>query len=802
MINRCAKIFSLNSLPLWALILFTNGAFGQFTATFTTTENTNCAGNPCNYEGPGILINEIMISPSVFDGSLFGQDPNALGPQAGEWIELYNPDVCNAVDVSCWYLGNNTNGFSAFRGGYVIPSGTIVPPAGFLVLRGVNAPSVPADLLVSNGGNTLEIVVIDGVCIDGPRLWFPNAGGWFAFYDNNGTAQDAVTWGNQENIANVPCVPERDGCNTLGGDLSNYINIPPDRKNNISAVAIPGSLGQSLRRGPDGGAWVEGYGVPTYGFCNADCVEIGNGSDCTGTATIFVQGGNPPYFYFWPNAEGQTEQTAVNLCGGMNEVVVFDMLGAFQSFFVEVGEPSFESEVLLISVRVRNYILPNFTPINQPGSYPVMLQNVNGCDSLVTYNINVFPTFSASQNVVICPGQTHTMPNGSQVGIAGTYTYVFPMTTGCDSTIIVNLSLEPVITIPSNPQICQGETFTLPNGQVVNTTGLYQVSSGNGTGCDTIFAINLTVNPTYFNSIPVEICQGETYILPDGNPVGTSGTYNISFTTVNGCDSTIQVFVNVNPLPQLNINLQQNYCYGTGVVQLNPTPPGGNLVGGNITGTILDLTNAGPGNYPVTYTYTNPNTGCSNTLNTAYNVTSPIFPAFEYTTYCNSATFTNLTPNTQPNFNYSWSLDGTTVSTLSSFTYPFQFSGEYTMTLTVSDNAGCAYTTSQFVEFESALDLADFLIPNVISANGDNYNDELRVAPVGNECLEYRITILNRWGKRVYEMTNTGVPFRGINENGAELTEGTYYYIFESPQVDCENPQFAPYCKGSITLLR
>jgi len=798
MMNRSTTISSIKSLAVIVLLFITNQIFAQFTATFTTTENTNCAGNPCNYEGPGILINEIMIAPSVFDGSLWG------GPTTyrGEWIELYNPDVCNAIDISCWYLGNNaTDNQIAYPGGYVIPVGTIVPPAGFLILRGTNMTPVPPELLVQNGGNTIEIEVNNGVCVGGgERLWFPNAGGWFAFYDNNGVPQDAVSWANQSNIGNNPCVPNLAGCNAIGG-LSSYNAIPSDRKEYITSSNPSSFLGQSLRRIPDGGAW-SGFSPPTYGLCNADCAQIGNGSDCTGTATVFVQGGNPPYFYYWPNAEGQTEQTAVNLCGGMNEVIVFDMLGAFQSFFVEVEEPSFESEVFADICQGQNYILPNFTPINQPGSYPVMLQNVNGCDSLVTYNINVFPTFSASQNVVICPGQTHTMPNGSQVGIAGTYTYVFPSVNSCDSTIIVNLSLEPVITIPSNPQICQGETFTLPNGQVVNTTGLYQVSSGNGTGCDTIFAINLTVNPTYFNSFPVQICQGETYVLPDGNPVGTSGTYNISFTTVNGCDSTIQVIVNVNPLPQLSVNLQQNYCYGTGVVQLNPTPPGGTLVGGNITGTVLNLTNAGPGNYPVTYTYTNPNTGCSNTLNTSYNVTSPIFPAFEYTTYCNSATFTNLTPNTQPNFNYTWSLDGTTVSTLSSFTYPFQFSGEYTMTLTVSDNTGCVYNTSQYVEFESALDLADFLIPNVITANSDGFNDALRVAPVGNECLEYRITILNRWGKKVYEMTDKGAPFRGISESGAELTEGTYYYIFESPQVNCDNPQFAPYCKGSITLLR
>jgi gliding motility-associated-like protein len=796
MINRYLSTFSLSLFSATVFTLFNVSSFAQMTATFTTTENTNCAGNPCNYEGPGILINEIMISPSVFDGSLWGGSVS----QAGEWIELYNPDVCNAVDVSCWYLGNNTNDPVAYGGGFVIPANTIVPPAGFLILRGINMTPVPSDLLVANGGNTLEIVVDEGVCITGgTRLWFPNAGGWFAFYDNLGNPQDAVSWGNQSNIANVPCVPDVQGCTSIGS-LINYNSIPADRKNVISPDAIPNSLGQSLRRNPDGASWALGFGSPTYGFCNTDCAEVGNGSDCTGTATVFVEGGTPPYFYFWPNAEGQSEQTAVNLCGGINEVVVFDNLGAFQSFFVEIEEPSFESEEFVDICQGEVYILPNSSPVNQPGEYPIMLQTVNGCDSLVTYNIDVLPTYSNNESVVICPGQTYTMPDGSEVGVAGEYTYVFEMANGCDSTLIVNLAFDPVITISSSPEICQGETYTLPNGEVVSTTGFYEIAIGSG-GCDTIYQVNLTVNPSYEQTIPVQLCQGESFTMPDGTVINATGSYRANLSTEFGCDSIIQVLLTVSPLPTPNVNVLANYCYGTGLVPLNPTPPGGVLVGANLIGSNLNLTNAGPGNYPISYTVTDQN-GCSNTFEGNYNVTSPIFPQFEYSTYCNSATFTNLTNDPQQDYNYVWQLDSNTVSTETSFTYSFLNSGEFEMVLTVSDDAGCVYATSQLVEFVSALDLTNFLIPNVISANSDNMNDALVVAPVGNECLQYRINIFNRWGKQVYEMTNDGQPFRGISESGAELKEGTYFYIFESPQIDCNNPIFAPYCKGSITLLR
>src|SRR5690606_13292573 len=181
--NLLHKDFKVFILPI-AIALYSTSLRAQMNATFTTTVNTNCNGSGCDYEGPSILINELMISPLTNDGSMSGP---GTGAGRGEWIELYNPDLCEPIDISCYYLGNNTN---EGNGGFVIPAGTIIPPVGFAMIRGANVPAVPANLLVQNGGNVVEIVVPaditdPGVCSGGTRLWFPNAGGWFAFYDSN-----------------------------------------------------------------------------------------------------------------------------------------------------------------------------------------------------------------------------------------------------------------------------------------------------------------------------------------------------------------------------------------------------------------------------------------------------------------------------------------------------------------------------------------------------------------------------------------------------------------------------------------
>ena len=202
-----------------AFFIAFNYSSAQLSLSSSSTFNTNCNGTDCSYNGPSILINEVVMSPNKNNGSLYSNPSSSA--QEGEWIELYNPNLCLPVDISCYYLGNNAKDGDGIpkadcAGGFVFPPGTIVPPRGFVVVRGVNAPEVPDSLLGTAPGKTIEIVVDDAnqVCIGtgSQRLWFPNAGGWFAFYDRNGVPQDAICWCdtssfNSFNKAANPCVP-------------------------------------------------------------------------------------------------------------------------------------------------------------------------------------------------------------------------------------------------------------------------------------------------------------------------------------------------------------------------------------------------------------------------------------------------------------------------------------------------------------------------------------------------------------------------------------------------------------------
>ena len=347
--------------------------------TLSSDTNYVCNGVGCNYEGPSILINEVMMKPTNYDGSIYGIGPN-FSPDSnrGEWIELYNPDLCQSVDISCYYLGNNIpdgpplTPIANYPGGFVIPEGTIIPPRGFCLIRGVNAPPVPNNLLVQNGGNTVEIVVNDPakICLGGGyKLWFSNAGGWFAFYDRNGVPQDAISWATQQGIANNPCNPGPIGACSYSGGLQSYNQIPADRKTMISANEP--TQGLSFRRNPDGGPWaINQPATPTMGTCNSTCIPAPV-ITCVGEDSVNASGGTAPYSYLWDDGMAQTTQTATGLCAGTYCVTVTDA----------------NNNTASGCVTVNNYELPvSITPADSTvcPNEPVIL-TANGAD---IYNWN------------------------------------------------------------------------------------------------------------------------------------------------------------------------------------------------------------------------------------------------------------------------------------------------------------------------------------------------------------------------------------------------------------------------------
>ena len=68
-------------------------------------------------------------------------------------------------------------------------------------------------------------------------------------------------------------------------------------------------------------------------------------------------------------------------------------------------------------------------------------------------------------------------------------------------------------------------------------------------------------------------------------------------------------------------------------------------------------------------------------------------------------------------------------------------------------------------------------IPNVFTPNADGYNDFFQV--YAKSIKAFKGTILNRWGKVLYEWTDWTTPEAGWDGKiaGDDAAPGVYYYI-------------------------
>ena len=231
-------------------------------------------------------------------------------------------------------------------------------------------------------------------------------------------------------------------------------------------------------------------------------------------------------------------------------------------------------------------------------TYTVIGTDNNGCSNTdqVVVTVNDLPVVLVGADQSVCENSpvvlsasgtpTISWDNGvtnntSFVPNIGTTTYTATGTdaNGCSNTASVNITVNPnpVVTILGNTSYCQGTSASLQ----VNTTAVSYVWSSGGNlqtetvttadnpisvtitdanGCNaTSAALSVTELLPVTTNNNIEICQGQTATI-HGNIETVDGTYTQVFPDVNGCDSTSNVVLSVNPLPTVNAGTDFTTC--------------------------------------------------------------------------------------------------------------------------------------------------------------------------------------------------------------------------------------------------
>jgi hypothetical protein len=98
--------------------------------------------------------------------------------------------------------------------------------------------------------------------------------------------------------------------------------------------------------------------------------------------------------------------------------------------------------------------------------------------------------------------------------------------------------------IVENLNIVNCGNYIGSNNVTYTSSGIYNYTTTNINGCDSIITLNLTILPTQSNSVSISQC--DSYTSPLGNTYNSSGSYTETYSNVNGCDSIVTLNLTLN----------------------------------------------------------------------------------------------------------------------------------------------------------------------------------------------------------------------------------------------------------------
>ncbi len=135
------------------------------------------------------------------------------------------------------------------------------------------------------------------------------------------------------------------------------------------------------------------------------------------------------------------------------------------------------------------------TRVTEEGEYVVRIEADGNCELLPVYK-HLVPTFSHEVSETICEGEFFTLKR-TPLFENGQYIETFADINGCDSTVILSLSVQTDQPIPVIQKILQGSNLRLGSFNYEHE-GRYTVRLRSSIGCDSILDLSLSHYKIYF----------------------------------------------------------------------------------------------------------------------------------------------------------------------------------------------------------------------------------------------------------------------------------------------------------------
>ena len=181
------------------------------------------------------------------------------------------------------------------------------------------------------------------------------------------------------------------------------------------------------------------------------------------------------------------------------------------------------------------------------GKYTQMLTAANGCDSMVTLELELLPQDSTSRSEALCEGDTLQVA-GEKYTQAGDYELRALNQFGCDSLIRLSLAVYDKDTLSLEREYCSGDSL-LFDGRWYANPDTYELMYENSYGCDSLVRLQVTEVDTLKEQAEYLLCPGDSVEVA-GQWIDQSGVYPFALTSLAGCDSSFTAEVEVLLAPE------------------------------------------------------------------------------------------------------------------------------------------------------------------------------------------------------------------------------------------------------------
>ncbi|MFM9008930.1 MAG: gliding motility-associated C-terminal domain-containing protein, partial [Bacteroidota bacterium] len=436
-----------------------------------------------------------------------------------------------------------------------------------------------------------------------------------------------------------------------------------------------------------------------------------------------------------------------------------------------------------------DYTAPWGTTYTQSGTYTDTLTTIGGCDSIVSVNLTITGAIlTPPLTATAC--SSYTAPWGTTYTQSGTYSDTLTTVSGCDSIVSVNLTITgTIITSPITASACS--SYTAPWGTPYTQSGTYSDTLTTSSGCDSVVTLNLVI---FGNATPsvVNASACDSYTAPWGSVYTQSGSYDTTFLTVNGCDSTVTLDLTISDSPTLQAVTSPDTCWsGVGTASVAALGGVGPFVYAWSNGAAANFQSGLSGGiYTVTVTDQN---GCSTDLQLIVpDIPAPILIVSPASATIVEGDTIQLTASGA--LSYQWSpASGLSCANCESPQAAPAFTTTYTVTGT--DQNGC--TAQETVTVRVDLDCNEVFVPSIFSPNGTGPEANEQVCVFGKCILEIDFAIYDRWGQLIFQTNDPQGCWDG-RKDGKEVMTGVYAYRLFVRQLDGKEIRKS----GNVTLTR